>query len=181
MMTSSHGNAFRVPGLRGQATGHRWISLTNITLTSWWAWWHLKTPASPLFTQPFIQSQIKENIKSTRHWAFVRGIHRWPGNSPHKWPVMWKMFPFDDVIMNQSVMLSFLFSSHTWNLNPFHEGLYTCNWYVTESIYFKLVLWLPQISHVQNFVAKFSSRWKWEKNKDFQLQCNLLITLSVIT
>ena len=25
----------------------------------------------------------------------VRGINRWPGNSPHKGPVTWKMFPFD--------------------------------------------------------------------------------------
>ena len=24
---------------------------------------------------------------------------RWPVNSPHKWPVTWKKFPFDDVIM----------------------------------------------------------------------------------
>ena len=32
--------------------------------------------------------------------AFVRGIHRGPVNSPHKGPVTWKMFPFDDVIMN---------------------------------------------------------------------------------
>ena len=31
--------------------------------------------------------------------AFVRGIHRRPVNSPHKGPVMRKMFPFDDVIM----------------------------------------------------------------------------------
>ena len=31
--------------------------------------------------------------------AFVRGIHRWPVNSPQKWPVTRKMFPFDDVIM----------------------------------------------------------------------------------
>ena len=31
--------------------------------------------------------------------AFVRGISRWPVNSPHKWPVTLKMFPFDDVIM----------------------------------------------------------------------------------
>ena len=31
--------------------------------------------------------------------AFVRGIHRWPVNSSHKWPVPRKMFPFDDVIM----------------------------------------------------------------------------------
>ena len=28
----------------------------------------LKTPASRLFTQPFIQTQIKENIKAARHW-----------------------------------------------------------------------------------------------------------------
>ena len=31
--------------------------------------------------------------------AFVRGIHRWSVDSPHKRPVTWKMFPFDDVIM----------------------------------------------------------------------------------
>ena len=31
--------------------------------------------------------------------AFVRRIHRWPVNSPHKWPVTRKMFPFDDVIV----------------------------------------------------------------------------------
>ena len=31
--------------------------------------------------------------------GLVRGIHRGPGNSPHKWPVTRKMFPFDDVIM----------------------------------------------------------------------------------
>ena len=31
--------------------------------------------------------------------AFVRGIHRWPVNCPHKGPVTRKMFPFNDVIM----------------------------------------------------------------------------------
>ena len=34
--------------------------------------------------------------------AFVRGIHRWPVNSPHKGPVTRKMFPFDDVIMGKA-------------------------------------------------------------------------------
>ena len=29
----------------------------------------------------------------------MRGIHRWPVNSPHKAPVTWTLFPFDDVIM----------------------------------------------------------------------------------
>ena len=31
--------------------------------------------------------------------AFVRAILRWSVNSPHKWPVTRKMFPFDDIIM----------------------------------------------------------------------------------
>ena len=31
--------------------------------------------------------------------ACVRGIYRWPVNSPHKGPVPRKIFPFDDVIM----------------------------------------------------------------------------------
>ena len=36
--------------------------------------------------------------QSSASLAFVRGIHRWPVNSPHKGPVTWNMFPFDDVI-----------------------------------------------------------------------------------
>ena len=35
--------------------------------------------------------------------AFVRGIHWGPVNSPHKWSVTRKMFPFDDVIMHNSL------------------------------------------------------------------------------
>ena len=38
--------------------------------------------------------------QSSASLAFVRGIHRWPVNSPHTGPVTRKMFPFDDVIMN---------------------------------------------------------------------------------
>ena len=41
---------------------------SSITVTSQWARWRLKSPASPLFTQPFIQVQIKENIKAPQHW-----------------------------------------------------------------------------------------------------------------
>ena len=37
--------------------------------------------------------------QSSASLAFVRGIHRWPVNSPHKGPVTWKNFLFDDVIM----------------------------------------------------------------------------------
>ena len=35
--------------------------------------------------------------QSSMSLAFVPVIHQWPVNSLQKWPVMWKMFPFDDV------------------------------------------------------------------------------------
>ena len=37
--------------------------------------------------------------QSSASLAFVRGIHRWPLNSPQKLPIMRKMLPFDDVII----------------------------------------------------------------------------------
>ena len=37
--------------------------------------------------------------QSSASLAFMRGIHRWPVNSPHKGPVTRKVFPFDNVIM----------------------------------------------------------------------------------
>ena len=43
----------------------------------------------------------QRNHQSSASLAFVRGIHRWPVSFPHKGPVIWKMFPFDDVIMKQ--------------------------------------------------------------------------------
>ena len=52
--------------------------------------------------------------------AFVRGIHRWPVNSPHKEPVTRKMFPYDHVIMNSFKRGAPVQSTSTRssNLNP---------------------------------------------------------------
>ena len=44
----------------------------------------------------------QRKYQSSASLAFVRGIHRRPVNSPHKWPVTREMFPFDDVIMDLS-------------------------------------------------------------------------------
>ena len=43
--------------------------------------------------------EYQRKHQSSASPAFVRRIHREPVNSPHKWPVTRKMFPFDDVIM----------------------------------------------------------------------------------
>ena len=43
---------------------------------------------------------------SSASLAFGRGIHRWPVNSPDKGPVIRKMFPLDDVIMETRLFVS---------------------------------------------------------------------------
>ena len=51
--------------------------------------------------------------------AFCRGIHQRPVNSPHKWPVTRKMFPFDDVIKYWTDMVFFhryaILGINNWN------------------------------------------------------------------
>ena len=44
--------------------------------------------------------------QSSTSLAFVWGIHQWPVNSPHKGPVMCKIFPFGDVIMQWKMYLT---------------------------------------------------------------------------
>ena len=46
---------------------------------------------------PDYTDEDQRKHQSSASLAFVRGIHRGPVYSPHKWPVMRKMFPFDDV------------------------------------------------------------------------------------
>ena len=53
--------------------------------------------------QPLLNRLFRRRSKkhqSSASLAFVPGFHRGPVNSPHKWPVTRKMFPFHDVIMN---------------------------------------------------------------------------------
>ena len=58
--------------------------------------------ASQITSLTIVYSTVYSDVdqrKSSASLAFARGIHRGPVNSPHKWPVTRKMFPFDDVIM----------------------------------------------------------------------------------
>ena len=62
------------------------------------------TIASQITNLTIVYSIIYSDTDQRKHQssaslAFVWGIHRGPVNSPHKWPVTRKMFPFDDVIM----------------------------------------------------------------------------------
>ena len=58
----------------------------------------IKSPASRLFAQPFVQAGQRKH-QSSASLAFVRVIYRRPMHFPHKGPITQKMFPFDNVIM----------------------------------------------------------------------------------
>ena len=61
--------------------------------------------ASQITSLTIVYSTVYSGADQRKHQsstslAFVRGIHRWSVNSPHKWPVTRKLFSFDDVIMS---------------------------------------------------------------------------------
>ena len=60
--------------------------------------------ASQITSLVIVYSSVYSGANQRKHQssaslAFVRGIHRWPVNSPRKGSVTQKKFPFDDVIM----------------------------------------------------------------------------------
>ena len=61
--------------------------------------------------------------QSSASLAFVWGIHRWPANSPHKWPVTRKILLFDHIIMTHMRTYQFYNIYHNKNANR-----YTLEW-----------------------------------------------------
>ena len=69
------------------------------------------TVASQITSLTIVYITVYSDADQSKHQssaslAFVWRIHRGPVNSPHKWPVTRKMFPFDDVIMITSCLNS---------------------------------------------------------------------------
>ena len=65
----------------------------------------MSTMASQITSFTIVYSSVysgtdQRKLQSSASLAFVRGIHQWSVNSPHKGPVKRKVFLFDDVIMN---------------------------------------------------------------------------------
>ena len=92
--------------------------------------------------------------------TFMRGIHRWPVNSPHKVPVTRKLFPFDDVIMvwrrpagRQAITLTHV-SQDVWRCIT---SLYLDDVYVAVVMAPQVVITLPWI-HVNVDLRILQSR-----------------------
>ena len=69
--------------------------------------------ASQITSLTIVYSTVYSGADQRKHQSseslpFVRGIHRWPVNYPHKWPVTREMFPFDDVLMSRPFSMSIL-------------------------------------------------------------------------
>ena len=69
----------------------------------------MNTMASQITSLTIVYSTVYSDADQRKHQSsaslpFVRGIHWWPVNSPHKRPVTRKRFPFDDVIMSTSIL-----------------------------------------------------------------------------
>ena len=94
MQCVSHGHFLVLSDLSSED----WLTVF-ITVTSKWARWRLRSPASRQLTQPLNTGAYERKHQSSLSLGFVREIFQWPANSPHKGPVTRKMFPFDDVIV----------------------------------------------------------------------------------
>ena len=110
------------------------------------------TIASQITSLTIVYSTVYSDADQGKHQssaslAFVRGIHRWPVNSPHKGPVTRKMFPFDDVIMNKASRLYIVIKAYL---------------YRTEWIFIRIFISKKERSE---FMCWFITR-KWEFNCD---------------
>ena len=93
--------------------------------------------------------------QSSASLAFVRGIHRGPVNSPHKWPVTRKMFPFDEVIMDNGYKVTQVAANKNLKLTSFIEkprDQFIQHHQVTVSCFFSIEYFKSHISLV--YVSK---------------------------
>ena len=75
-----------------------WIQYCTITVTSWWARWHLKSPRLDCLLNRWSRRIIKENIKALRHWPLWG---EFTGEFPAQTASNAEMFPFDDVFITR--------------------------------------------------------------------------------
>ena len=67
----------------------------------------------PIVYSTFYPGPDQRKHQSSASLTFVRGIHQWPVNSPHKGQVTQKMLPFDDVIMCKCLSECDMYSHNT--------------------------------------------------------------------
>ena len=107
----------------------------------------------------------------------MQGIHRGPVNSPHKWPVTRKMFPFYDVIMcgnkTRSVASKTMVIHYftVWLRNGFRAVTFSCRFWKRFVIFTSLVI----VTQVQWGLSQVLNCVIWIRNKNHHLSITWLI------
>ena len=92
--------------------------------------------ASKITSLTIVYSIVYSDANQRKHQssaslAFVGGIHSGQVNSPHKWPVTRKMFPFDDVIMYETGIIP-----QDWRdtiVGPIYiKAIHTTHWTIAQ-------------------------------------------------
>ena len=107
--------------------------------------------ASQITSLAIVYSIVYSDADQRKHQSsaslvFVRGINRGPVNSPHKWPVTRKMFPFDDVIMRHFTGVWGVFCEFTNLINALRP---VC-WYMWHHIRLSCMIMWPGHIYVNN-------------------------------
>ena len=86
----------------------------------------MSSMASKITSLSIVYSTIHSGADQSKHQssaslAFVRGIHRWPVNFPHKGPVTRKMFRYDEVTIDTSKYMHS--GNYSNNTEPCHDSV----------------------------------------------------------
>ena len=141
-------------------------------------WRHNGAIASQITSPTIVYSTVNSDANQRKHQssaslAFVRGIHRWPVNSPHKWPVTRKMFPLDDVIMINPLWNDLVATNVrvlTWQCRIILNNFICSDTDVPRYIPYRF--WIPAISLLTGrgcVPQKWYGNWVWMLHVDIWL------------
>ena len=123
--------------------------------------------ASQITSLTIVYSTVYSGANERKHEsstsrAFVWGVHRSSVNSPHKWPVTRKTFPFDDVI----IVFRWTVADLPWWLPP---GSFNCD--LCKSYY---TMYISNYSPMNTFVhpcSKVIGMYFVMSNEGIYFQC----------
>ena len=126
------------------------------------------TSLTIVFSTVYLDTDQRKH-QSSASLAFVWGIHRRPVNSPHKWPVTRKMFPFDDVIIAWSETyrdLSKVVKNQIQFSVRYHSEIIVTSWYAQNWPFVRRIFW----SSV-DFPSNGQARWGFNYFSIVELKC----------
>ena len=103
--------------------------------------------ASQITSLTIIYSTVYSGAGQRKHQSsaslvFVRRIHWWPMNFPHKWPVTRKMFLFEDVIMMILIMNWYIHCDmDAWSKSTLVKYIYSIIYFTVIKYFDTVMLW----------------------------------------